>query len=233
MATTDILPSESPPAPERGKRLSEGGRPPGAVADRIFRWLALSAGLLVLAILALIAISTTGKALPWFRDQGLFHAVFSDDWDPAKGHFGAGGLLYGTLLVGAIAMILAIPISIGIALFVTEVCPKRAAPADRLHDRPAGRGSVGRVRAVGPQLAVAADARERLHVDLGRDLGDPDHQGPHGVAGRQRAELHDRRHHRRDHGDADRHLARPRGVRDMSRRRRRRPPSPSAPRAGR
>ena len=79
----------------------------------------------MLAILALIAISTTGKALPWFRDQGLFHAVFADDWDPAKGHFGAGGLLYGTLLVGAIAMVIAIPISIGIALFVTEVCPRR------------------------------------------------------------------------------------------------------------
>jgi phosphate transport system permease protein len=126
MATTDIHPSESPPAPERDKRLSEGTRPPGAFSDRIFRWLALCAGLLVLAILALIAISTTGKALPWFRDQGLFHAVFADDWDPAKGHFGAGGLLYGTLLVGTIAMIIAIPISIGIALFVTEVCPRRA-----------------------------------------------------------------------------------------------------------
>jgi len=126
MATTDIHPSESPPAPERDKRLSEGTRPPGAFSDRIFRWLALCAGLLVLAILALIAISTTGKALPWFRDQGLFHAVFADDWDPAKGHFGAGGLLYGTLVVGAIAMIIAIPISIGIALFVTEVCQRRA-----------------------------------------------------------------------------------------------------------
>jgi phosphate transport system permease protein len=121
--TTDTLPVEPVPAgPPR--KLSEGKRPPGSVSDRIFRYLALSAGLLVLAILALIAVTTTGKALPWFRDQGVFHAVFSDDWDPAHGHLGAGALLYGTLLVGLIAMIIAVPISIGIALFVTEVCPR-------------------------------------------------------------------------------------------------------------
>src|SRR5689334_8329020 len=123
--TTDTLPAEPLPAgPPR--KLSEGPRPPGSVADRIFLTLALAAALLVLAILALIAITTTGKALPWFRDEGLLHAVFSDDWDPAHGHLGAGALLYGTLLVGVIAMVIAVPISIGIALFVTETCPKFA-----------------------------------------------------------------------------------------------------------
>src|SRR5581483_8702104 len=123
--TTDTLPVEPLPAgAPRG--LGDGPRPPGSIADRLFRWLALLAGLLVLAILALIAISTTSKAMPWFRDQGLFHAVFADDWDPAKGHLGAGALLYGTLLVGVIAMVFAVPISVGIALFVTEVCPRFA-----------------------------------------------------------------------------------------------------------
>ncbi len=121
MTITETTPN-TPSTP--GRRLSEGGRPPGSFTDRLFRWLALVAGLLVLAILALIAISTTSKAMPWFRDQGVFHAIFSDDWDPAHGHFGAGALLYGTLLIGLIAMVLAVPVSIGIALFVTEVCPK-------------------------------------------------------------------------------------------------------------
>ncbi len=119
MAVTETLPS----APT--KALSGGVRPPGLLADRLFRWLALGAGLLVLAILALIAYTTTSKALPWFRHEGLLHAVFADDWDVAHDHFGAGAFLYGTLVVGAIAMVLAIPISIGIALFVTEICPKR------------------------------------------------------------------------------------------------------------
>src|SRR5689334_15575565 len=123
--TTDTLAAEPEPQPTGSPRkLSDGPRPPGSISDRVFRVLALTAGLLVLAVLALIAITTTGKALPWFRDQGFFHAVFSDDWDPAHGHLGAGALLYGTLLVGLIAMIIAVPISIGIALFVTEVCPR-------------------------------------------------------------------------------------------------------------
>ena len=125
--TTDTLPAEPEPLPAGPpQKLGEGPRPPGTITDRVFKILALTAGLLVLAILALIAISTTGKALPWFRDSGVFHAVFADDWDPAHGHFGAGALLYGTLLVGFIAMIIAVPVSIGIALFVTEVCPRFA-----------------------------------------------------------------------------------------------------------
>jgi phosphate transport system permease protein len=104
--------------------LTGGPRPHGRLADRVFRWLALGAGLMVLAILALIAISTTNQALPWFRQEGVLKAVFSDNWDPAHNQFGAGGLLYGTLLVAVIAMVLAVPVSVGIALFVTEVCPK-------------------------------------------------------------------------------------------------------------
>ena len=43
---------------------------------------------MVLVILGLIAYSTTSKALPWFRKEGL-GAVFSDNWDPAHNHFGA------------------------------------------------------------------------------------------------------------------------------------------------
>jgi phosphate transport system permease protein len=108
------------PAP---KGLGTGPRPPGRVADHLFRWLALACGLLVLAILALIAYTTTKNAWPWFREEGL--GIFADNWDPAKGQYGAGAMIYGTFLVGVIALVIAVPISIGIALFVTEIAPRR------------------------------------------------------------------------------------------------------------
>jgi phosphate transport system permease protein len=110
-------------APAIPKSLTGGTRPPGIITDRAFRILALAAGLMVLVILALIAIYTTREALPWFRAEGL-SSVVTDNWDPAKNHFGALGLIYGTLVVSFIAVLLALPISIGIALFVTDVAPR-------------------------------------------------------------------------------------------------------------
>ncbi|HEY3096787.1 MAG TPA: phosphate ABC transporter permease subunit PstC [Acidimicrobiia bacterium] len=105
------------------KSLTKGSRPPGIITDRGFRVLALAAGLMVLVVLALIAIYTTREAWPWFREEGL--GIFTDNWDPARNHFGALGLIYGTLLVSVIALVLALPVSVGIALFVTEVAPLR------------------------------------------------------------------------------------------------------------
>ena len=110
-------------APALPESLTKGSRPPGLLADRAFRVLALLAGLTVFVILALIAISTTREAWPWFRQEGF--DVFTDTWDPAKNTFGALGLIYGTLVVSAIAVLLSLPVSIGIALFVTDVAPQR------------------------------------------------------------------------------------------------------------
>src|SRR5256886_16067225 len=110
-------------APALPTGLTKGKRPPGLIADRGFRILALAAGLMVLVILALIAIYTTREAWPWFSAEGL--GIFSDNWDPAHQHFGAGGLIYGTLLLAGVAVLLSLPISVGIALFVTDVAPQR------------------------------------------------------------------------------------------------------------
>jgi phosphate transport system permease protein len=106
------------PAP---KGLAADGRPPGVITDHLFRWLALASALLVLVILGLIAYSMTKQAWPWFRAEGL--GIFADNWDPAKGQFGAGAMIFGTFLVGIIALVIAVPISVGIALFVTEIAP--------------------------------------------------------------------------------------------------------------
>jgi len=110
-------------APALRKSLTKASRPLGIITDRTFRVLALVAGLTVLVVLALIAIYTTREAWPWFREEGL--GIFTNNWDPAHNHFGALGLIYGTLLVSVIALVLAVPVSIGIALFVTDVAPRR------------------------------------------------------------------------------------------------------------
>jgi phosphate transport system permease protein len=89
------------------------------LADRTFQWLALAAGLLVLVILVLIAVSTTQQASSWFSTEGW--GIFGTVWDPAANKFGATPFIYGTAITGAIALIMAVPVSIAIALLLTEV----------------------------------------------------------------------------------------------------------------
>ncbi|MFN8052281.1 MAG: phosphate ABC transporter permease subunit PstC [Acidimicrobiales bacterium] len=92
--------------------------------DAIFRYGAMAAGYLVLAVLAAIAVATTVRAWPAFRSEGIGY-FFRDDWVPSKGHFGARAIVYGTLVVSAIGLLVAVPLSLGIALFITELAPKR------------------------------------------------------------------------------------------------------------
>ena len=95
-----------------------------ATADRAFAWLALGGGMVILVVLAGIAISTTTKAWPVFREEGLGF-LLSDDWNPNAGEFGALAFVYGTAVVSAIALAISVPLSVGIALFVNEVAPRR------------------------------------------------------------------------------------------------------------
>ena len=98
---------------------SNGNRP-----DKIFKNTAMAAGYVVLVILAAIAISTTSKAWPAFQEQGLSYFT-TDDWAPSRGSYGALSIIYGTLIVSSIGLFFAVPLSIGIALFITEVAPSR------------------------------------------------------------------------------------------------------------
>jgi phosphate transport system permease protein len=92
------------------------------LGDRAFGLVALVAGLSVLAILVLIAWSTTSEAWPIFRDKaGEF--LFTTRWAPNEGSFGALAFVFGTVVTSVIALLLAVPLSIGIALFITEVAP--------------------------------------------------------------------------------------------------------------
>jgi phosphate transport system permease protein len=83
----------------------------GGGGDSFFRGVALVAGLAVLAILALIAWSTTKEAWPAFAEEGISF-VTSDVWNPPAGEFGALTFIYGTLLSSFIALLFAVPVSI-------------------------------------------------------------------------------------------------------------------------
>jgi phosphate transport system permease protein len=96
----------------------------GGRADRTFRGAALAAGLAVLLILGAIAFTTVRRAWPAFDLMG-FRFLTSSRWDPNADEFGAKAFLYGSLVASAIALTLAVPVSIGIALFTTQVVPAR------------------------------------------------------------------------------------------------------------
>jgi phosphate transport system permease protein len=125
MTTTAIRPQTPPSPPPPEPTLKASG---AHLADRSFRAITLTCGILVLAILALIAILTTNKAFPAFRAEGLGFMT-SRNWNPSpsKGapHFGGLQFIYGTIGVSLIGLALAVPVSLGLALFLTEVAPRR------------------------------------------------------------------------------------------------------------
>jgi phosphate transport system permease protein len=114
MTAVATPPSVSAPEPQLSRK-----RP---VGDRVFAVVALAAGLSVLVILVLIAWSTGKEAWPIFRDDAAGF-LFSTKWAPADGDFGMLAFLFGTLVTSLLAIIFAVPLSIGIALFMTEVAP--------------------------------------------------------------------------------------------------------------
>jgi phosphate transport system permease protein len=111
----------APPTEPAGSSLAPTGR---RLGDRTFRVLALSSGMLVLLILVGILAATLDKSWPAIKYEG-FKFFTSSTWDPVNGKLGGLALIYGTLLTSLIAIVIAVPISLGIALFSTEVAPMR------------------------------------------------------------------------------------------------------------
>jgi phosphate transport system permease protein len=79
-------------------------------------------GILVLIILLAVMISLIIGAYPAFREFGISF-VWTEVWNPAKDHYGALSPLYGTLVTSVIAMVIGVPVSLGITIFLTELCP--------------------------------------------------------------------------------------------------------------
>src|SRR5882757_4025135 len=94
------------------------------LGDRAFALLALVAGLLVLVILVLIAVSTAQQSTDWFTTAG-WSGIFSTVWNQSTNQYGAMAYLYGTVITSVIAIVISVPISVSIALLLTEVVPRR------------------------------------------------------------------------------------------------------------
>lgn len=95
----------------------------GRKADSLFALLAGTCGVLVLLALAYMVISTTRTAFPAFRTEGISF-VTGSDWDPGAGSYQILPFIFGTIVTSIIALIVAVPLSVGVALFLTEYAPK-------------------------------------------------------------------------------------------------------------
>jgi phosphate transport system permease protein len=91
-------------------------------ADGLFSGLAHGAAWITLALLAGIIVSLIVGAAPAIREFGLGF-LWSTDWDPVKNKYGGLVMIYGTLVTSLIALVIAVPVSFGIALFLTELSP--------------------------------------------------------------------------------------------------------------
>jgi len=92
------------------------------LGDSAFRHLTRGAAISVLIILSGIILSLIYGALPAMQTFGI-HFLFDESWNPVTERFGAIAPIYGTVVTSVIAMLIAVPIGLFIALFLTELCP--------------------------------------------------------------------------------------------------------------
>ena len=108
------------PTPERPSRSwTEIGT---EIGDRVYGWSITGFALAVPVILLLIFIAVGIAGWPALRAFGL-QFITSSDWDPVNGRFGAASALYGTLVTSAIALLIATPLAVGVAVFLSEFAP--------------------------------------------------------------------------------------------------------------
>lgn len=107
-------------AEPRGRRPAP--RRPGVLADLLFAALARGAAVLTLLLLAAIIVSLVVGAAPAIQKYGLSF-LWHSEWDPVQENFGGLVMIYGTVATSLIALLIAVPVSFGIALFLTELSP--------------------------------------------------------------------------------------------------------------
>lgn len=94
----------------------------GEIPDRLFKSAMTLCGLAVLGVLTLIVYELmSGSGLSWHAFGFKFFA--GSDWDPVSEKFGALPFIYGTLVSSFLALIIAVPLAVGVAVFTTEMCP--------------------------------------------------------------------------------------------------------------
>ena len=95
----------------------------GEIPDFVFKTAMTLCGLAVIGVLALIVWQLVWRSdLSWHKFG--FHFFATTDWDPPHEQFGSLPFIYGTLVSSILALIIAVPLAVGVAVFTTEMCPK-------------------------------------------------------------------------------------------------------------
>ncbi|MDB5560802.1 MAG: pstC [Hyphomicrobiales bacterium] len=114
-ATTEML--------DRARGARAGSARRSLIEDRVFYFMTLISAVLVVALLVGVIVSLIIGSWPALSTFGLSF-VWTERWSPVKEIFGALAPIYGTIVTSLIAMIIGIPVSFGIAIFLTEICPQ-------------------------------------------------------------------------------------------------------------
>jgi phosphate transport system permease protein len=117
--TGTVSPARTAPTVRRRKHTDRG-------MDRAFRYLSVAAGSLILLVLAAVAVFLIWEGLPAMRQKNISSVV---GWVPPGGNLWSviGPLIFGTVLASLVALAIAVPVSIGIALFISHYAPRRLA----------------------------------------------------------------------------------------------------------
>jgi phosphate transport system permease protein len=111
------MPGASAASPRFEARISRQ-----QMLDNIFDGVSRAFAFVVLVVLCAIIVSLFYGAWPALH-KFSYHFLFADIWNPVTDEYGALAAIYGTLVTAVIAMVLGVPISFGIAIFLTELCP--------------------------------------------------------------------------------------------------------------
>lgn len=160
--------------PRRGRAVF-GTSNPGDIA---FRGIVFVFALVILVLMGLMIYLLTSFAWPSIERFGLGF-VFSDIWDPVHQRFGALPFIFGTLVSSALALLIAGPIGLGTAVYLSELCPRiLRTPLSFLVELLAAIPSV--VYGIWGIFVLAPILRELVEPGLGNALGFlPLFQGPH------------------------------------------------------
>ncbi|HWR36116.1 MAG TPA: phosphate ABC transporter permease subunit PstC [Clostridia bacterium] len=107
----------------RARRLLLTTSRSSRIADNAFKYAMLACSLSVLAIVVLVLLELYSQSKPSLLQFG-FKFFTGTNWDPVSGEFGALPFLYGTIVSSLLALFLAVPLSVGVAVFITEMCPR-------------------------------------------------------------------------------------------------------------
>ncbi len=119
---TDGVTAPIPPAATHAE-ASEIRIEASAIGDRLYRWITTGFALVIPALLLLIAVEVFVAGWPALRKFGLSFLT-SSEWDAVNGKFGAAPAIFGTIVSSAIALIIATPLAVGVAIFLSEFAPR-------------------------------------------------------------------------------------------------------------